>query len=477
MARLDADLDNIRAALTWSLSDGGDAEIGLRLAGALGWYWEHHGHFAEGWRWLRDVLAKGDSSDRSIIRAKALYAQGKLADELVDIGAPAALEESVQIFSERGETRLHAYALVVLSRMKAHLSGPLAREMAAQAASALNALNDKWGTAYALEVMATIDSLLEDIAGAQAHDQESLALYRELGDKAYTAHALQRLGAHALNMGDLVQARTYLDEAIALSQEIGHHFNLGLTLFINGVVHYQTGEYSLAEATFQQAVVIFDILGDRGRAGALTRHAAYAACRVGRIERALALLNEAAAMFQGMGRVWHIALTTMAAGNIAAARGDWRLAARALGAPLAVFSDGVNFTNAMPDDIAEYADLTTRTRAKLGTEEFARLVTGRPISLNDILGEVSMLMASHRASPEHPALEPAANVPALPANLSKREVELLRLVALGLTNVEVASRLFLSPNTVRAHLYSIYSKIDVTSRTAAARFAVEHGLV
>jgi DNA-binding CsgD family transcriptional regulator len=76
-----------------------------------------------------------------------------------------------------------------------------------------------------------------------------------------------------------------------------------------------------------------------------------------------------------------------------------------------------------------------------------------------------------KASPTHPRSE-AQN----PHGLSKREIELLRLVAVGLSNAEIAARLFLSPNTVRAHLYSIYSKIDVTSRTAAAHYARRHNI-
>ena len=64
-----------------------------------------------------------------------------------------------------------------------------------------------------------------------------------------------------------------------------------------------------------------------------------------------------------------------------------------------------------------------------------------------------------------------------PPRLTAREVEVLRLVARGLTDVEVAARLFLSPRTVSTHLRSIYGKLDVSSRTAAARFATEHGLV
>ncbi|HEX5164139.1 MAG TPA: BREX system ATP-binding domain-containing protein [Thermomicrobiales bacterium] len=63
-----------------------------------------------------------------------------------------------------------------------------------------------------------------------------------------------------------------------------------------------------------------------------------------------------------------------------------------------------------------------------------------------------------------------------PAGLSAREVEVLRLVAEGLTDAEVAERLFLSRRTVSTHLTSIYTKLGVNSRTAATRFAVEHGI-
>ena len=60
--------------------------------------------------------------------------------------------------------------------------------------------------------------------------------------------------------------------------------------------------------------------------------------------------------------------------------------------------------------------------------------------------------------------------------LTHRETEVLTLVARGLTNTEVAQRLIISPNTVHAHLYSIYSKLGVSGRIAAARFAFENGL-
>ena len=67
-------------------------------------------------------------------------------------------------------------------------------------------------------------------------------------------------------------------------------------------------------------------------------------------------------------------------------------------------------------------------------------------------------------------------MPDLPAGLTLREVEVLSLVAGGLTNAEVGERLGISERTVGQHLRTIYSKLDVTSRVGATRFAIDHDL-
>ena len=74
------------------------------------------------------------------------------------------------------------------------------------------------------------------------------------------------------------------------------------------------------------------------------------------------------------------------------------------------------------------------------------------------------------------APEPAAPE-SYPAGLSAREAEVLRLVATGFTNAEVAERLFLSSRTVDWHLGSIYRKLGIHSRAEATRFASEHRLL
>jgi DNA-binding NarL/FixJ family response regulator len=67
--------------------------------------------------------------------------------------------------------------------------------------------------------------------------------------------------------------------------------------------------------------------------------------------------------------------------------------------------------------------------------------------------------------------------PPYPDDLTAREVEVLRLVAQGLTDAQVAEQLVISPRTVSTHLTSIYSKIQVSSRSAATRYALEKKLI
>ena len=81
------------------------------------------------------------------------------------------------------------------------------------------------------------------------------------------------------------------------------------------------------------------------------------------------------------------------------------------------------------------------------------------------------------AALEQPGVEPAASSSPYPAGLTRREVEVLRLVAEGLTDAQVAEKLFISLRTVNAHLRSIYAKLGVSSRSAATRYAVENELI
>jgi DNA-binding CsgD family transcriptional regulator len=109
-----------------------------------------------------------------------------------------------------------------------------------------------------------------------------------------------------------------------------------------------------------------------------------------------------------------------------------------------------------------------------------RLLLGRLLrALGDDESALTELTAARRSFAELGAVpaerEAAALItPAYPSGLTAREVEVLRLVATGRTNPEIATLLFLSEKTVARHLSNIFSKLEVTSRTAAAAFAFEH---
>jgi DNA-binding NarL/FixJ family response regulator len=82
--------------------------------------------------------------------------------------------------------------------------------------------------------------------------------------------------------------------------------------------------------------------------------------------------------------------------------------------------------------------------------------------------------------PLPPAVELAEPDTAIPAglqHLTPRQIEVLRLVARGMTNNEIADSLFVSRRTVHAHLRSIFHKLGVNHRSAATRYAIQHGLL
>jgi DNA-binding NarL/FixJ family response regulator len=96
--------------------------------------------------------------------------------------------------------------------------------------------------------------------------------------------------------------------------------------------------------------------------------------------------------------------------------------------------------------------------------------------------EQALAALRHTKPASHPSVSAGTDRPHVPSpatlnELTEREVQVLRLVAQGLTDAQIAETLVISPRTVNAHLRSIYSKLDITSRNAATYFALEHHLI
>ena len=99
------------------------------------------------------------------------------------------------------------------------------------------------------------------------------------------------------------------------------------------------------------------------------------------------------------------------------------------------------------------------------------------MTLDQVLGEQGKAPLSTPASTAQsarPMTKPSASYP---DRLTAREVEVLRFIAKGLTDAQIAEQLVISPRTVKNHLTSIYGKIQVSSRSAATRYAIEHRFV
>ena len=129
---------------------------------------------------------------------------------------------------------------------------------------------------------------------------------------------------------------------------------------------------------------------------------------------------------------------------------------------------GVRSTYYYHPDSSLYERTVAAARSRLGEPAFEEArAEGRAM---DLERAIEYTLSEEEQTP------PVASVPEYPAGLTAREAEVLGLVAAGLTNAQVAQRLYLSPRTVNAHLNSIYHKLGVSSRSAATRLAIEHGL-
>jgi DNA-binding NarL/FixJ family response regulator len=93
-------------------------------------------------------------------------------------------------------------------------------------------------------------------------------------------------------------------------------------------------------------------------------------------------------------------------------------------------------------------------------------VTGKTFVDPSVAGKVLRQASSHQTQP----------ATLITSKLTDREIEVLRLIARGLSNTDIADRLFLSEGTVRNHVSAILSKLGVSDRTQAAVIAIQHGL-
>ena len=389
LERLEADRDNLRAAMAWLL-ERGELEQAARLGWALWLFWGIRAHFAEGRRWMEQGLSvRGSAAMPASARAKALFVAAMMANYQGDHRSAAPMvEESLGLFRD---------------------------------------LEDKLGTAYALSNAGYVALGQWQYQRAITLIEEAADLFLEVGEKWGAAIEFGFLAVAWRNEGDHGRAKRLAERGLALSREVGERQTITAALYTLAILAQAERDHERARDLFEEGLKLSVELGNEADVAHCLEGLAPVAAAEGRIVRAARLWGAAEALLEKLeaGVYTYVPDRSLQQSQVAAARSQLDEEA---------FEEAWREGRTMPfEQAVEYA--------------LDRSPTPEPV-------------------PE-----------TYPAGLSAREVDVLRLVATGLTNAEVAEKLFISPRTVNWHLGSIYRKLGFSSRAEATRFAVEHDLL
>ncbi|MFN2513444.1 MAG: protein kinase [Pyrinomonadaceae bacterium] len=264
LKQLDAERDNLRAALRWA-ADNAEAELGLRLAGALRWFWYHGGHFGEGYHWAKELLTMRQASARTPARAKALMSAGSLAFYYSDPAAACPLlEESAAIWRELGDSRYLGYTLMFMTLpiLLSRHDFPSASAFATESVTLFRNLDDRWGLALSLTYAGVIMWTEPEFENeATTLFEESVALFRELGDEWGASGSLLYLGAIRQEHGENAAARSLYEETVAINRKANDIFRLASALDILAELLRSEGQHSRAEVLTEESLTLQRKLG------------------------------------------------------------------------------------------------------------------------------------------------------------------------------------------------------------------------
>jgi tetratricopeptide (TPR) repeat protein len=234
LERLEAEHDNMRAALSWAL-ERKEVEVALRLGGALWWFWSMRGYYSEGRRWLEEALAI-EMRGSPEVRAMALAGLGSLAFDQGGLDrAKEACQEGLELLAheakeEASEAKLNllvGLGYVALDREDYGQASELFEEGLALSRER----SDTWWLATFLLFLATVPHNLGDYERATELTEESMDLFREQGDKYSLAYCLNNLAMMVCSQGDLGRAAQLIEEAVALFRELRARGDVALGLY------------------------------------------------------------------------------------------------------------------------------------------------------------------------------------------------------------------------------------------------------
>jgi len=260
LPQLDAEQDNLRAALAWCEGEPARAVQGLRLASLLVTFWQTRGNYGEGVGWLERLLALAPADERGPARAMALHGAGALVAFNGDqAAAEARLREAADLWQQLGDRQRLAASLANLAEVLAYSS---------------------------------------ELVAARAMAEEALSIAREFGDLRTISFALAVLAQSSLSSGDLPTARTWLSQCLAVARSIGP-WNTAATLTMWSLLMQELKDLEASRAALQESLQGFIAFGDRGGAAYARMQLAKVAQDLGDLPAARAELRRA---FDGLPR-------------------------------------------------------------------------------------------------------------------------------------------------------------------------------
>jgi len=319
-----------------------------------------------------------------------------------------------------------------------------------------------------------------DYAAAIEHAEQAMTIFAPLGLTERMALTATVLGSAQRYLGDHLGARRGFQTALDLRAQLGDRRGLSVALNNMALVELDDENLSLARELFERALAIKRELGEQRSVAIGLANLADVLIKTGEWDAADRVLTEAAAMTIENPQLTGTVRCNQ--GMLAALRQDLAGAAGHFEAAMAAAQAGGH-----PHDVIEAMIGLGRVRQQSGQHEEAVRQLQAAEALATEIGNPQRLAAARAALAELVRADagpagtgfakagPGGAAP-LPAGVTRRQADVLRLLAAGLSNKQIAAELYLSAATVERHLATIYRNLGLGGRVEAARFALENGL-
>jgi predicted ATPase len=286
--RVEAEHNNMRLALDWSLKEGADLPTGVRLAASLGLFWYLHSHFVEGLERSKVFLQKARELKEDRVLAKLLFRTADLHLHRAEFDAAVRLaEEAVAVCRKIDDRHLLAWALYVQGDIYLALPDLTAAERSLAGSIAV-CIEIGYAAVQDISLLLLSTILLRQGDLARAHETilEGLALAEKLSDPWAVASGLGTLGEILRQQKQYAEARRHFERSLEASRLVGDRFIIGSALINLAVLTNLQEQFEESDRYAEEALGIFQLVGDETQQPFPLRIMGSAAIHAGNLVRA-----------------------------------------------------------------------------------------------------------------------------------------------------------------------------------------------